>query len=470
MWCGECYTSNPEINFHIRTLEDDPGQNEKDPKDVARIEKSWARKNPKRDDYIKARNGDHLMTPFQCDLCIFRKLRKKDPLPKDPLDDLLLACVRRMNLDTFWSRAPDTVRGNKDKLADMLSLSQLIGLRGPCVHDGPYPDYDHCGYKVAIDMLLMSRRKGRNSKTHLQFDSIRKLQSAYGNQVRSSPQSTKKVMALGDQKGRYLRFSTDPCASLWFHRFLEGCRYRMGQDWRPNQAMSVPLLLATVQGIEDKIQGSPTSQELNRWTVLHTFTLVTYTVLLRGPEGFLLDLEGLHRHWKNGVDDHFIIALRGKIKGEHNARCHLLPCTPITGSGLRIKESVERLMSLKVSQGLADGPAISKENGFLFTTRAIDDAMLEVLEDLFLSNRDLFPTKIESNQDLRKSYQVFRTPRRTSDTQALEMRVSKDDIDVVNRWAGVEKAQGRKPGREMRHYYADVTLLMKPFLRYTMAM
>jgi hypothetical protein len=25
----------------------------------------------------------------------------------------------------------------------------------------------------------------------------------------------------------------------------------------------------------------------------------------------------------------------------------------------------------------------------------------------------------------------------------LESRVSKDDIDVVNRWAGVEKAQGR---------------------------
>jgi hypothetical protein len=50
------------------------------------------------------------------------------------------------------------------------------------------------------------------------------------------------------------------------------------------------------------------------------------------------------------------------------------------------------------------------------------------------------------------------------------MRVSKDDIDVVNRWAGVEKAQGRRPGSEMRHYYADVTLLLKPFKQYTSAM
>jgi hypothetical protein len=458
------------VEFHIRTLGDEPGQNEKNPRDVARVEKAWGRKSPKKDDYTRARNGDHLMVPFECDGCIFRKLRKTDPVPRNPQDELLLACLRRINLDAFWSRAGDTVKGNRDKLADMLSLSKLAGLKGPCVHDGPYPDFDHCGYEVAINMLIMSRRAGRNSRTHLQFDTIRKLQSAYGNQVRSSPQSTRTVMALGDQKGRYLRFSTDPVASLWFHRFLEGCRYRMGQEWRPNQAMSLPLLLATVRSIEDKIETSPSARELNRWTVLHTFVVVTYVVSLRGPEGFLLDLDGCNRHWKEGASDHFIIALRGKIKGEHNARCHLLPCVPVTGSGLKVKDSLKRLLDLKATQDLTDGPAISKENGQLFSSRAIDDSMLEVLEELFVSSRDLFPSKIETPQDLRKSYQVFKSLRRTSDTQALEMKVSKDDIDVVNRWAGVEKAQGRRPGREMRHYYADITLLLKPFLRYTRAM
>jgi hypothetical protein len=166
-------------------------------------------------------------------------------------------------------------------------------------------------------------------------------------------------------------------------------------------------------------------------------------VYLFGREGFLIDLEGLHRHWKGEKEDHFIIALRGKIKGEeHNARFHLLPCVPITGTGLRIRESVAHLMDLKANQGVMDGPAISKENGNSFSSRAIDDSLLEVLEDLFGSNRDLFPTKFETTQGLRKSYQVFRTLRMTSDTQALEMKVNKDGIDVVNRWTGVEKAQG----------------------------
>ena len=53
-----------------------------------------------------------------------------------------------------------------------------------------------------------------------------------------------------------------------------------------------------------------------------------------------------------------------------------------------------------------------------------------------------------------------------SDTRALEMKVSKTDIDLVNRWALVEKASGL----EMRQYYADITLILEPFLRYTKAM
>jgi hypothetical protein len=159
-----------------------------------------------------------------------------------------------------------------------------------------------------------------------------------------------------------------------------------------------------------------------------------------------------------------------RFKGEHNARCHLLLCVPVTGTGQWIRDSVKRLLELKAVQGLTDGPAVLKENGHLFSSRAVDDSMLEVLEDLFVSNQDIFPTKIEKIQDLRKSYQVFRTLQRTLDTQALEMRVSKDDINVVNQWAGMEKAQGHRPGHKMRHYYGDVTLLLRPFKRYTSAM
>ena len=81
----------------------------------------------------------------------------------------------------------------------------------------------------------------------------------------------------------------------------------MGQEWRPNQAMSIPLLLAVLKSIDEKIQTALTPQDLNCWTVLHAFVSVTYAVSLRGPEGFLLDLEGLNNHWQEESFDHFII-------------------------------------------------------------------------------------------------------------------------------------------------------------------
>jgi hypothetical protein len=97
--------------------------------------------------------------------------------------------------------------------------------------------------EVAIQMLLMSRRKGIHSPTHLQCDTIRKLRTVYGNHLRALPQANKVTLSLGDQKGKYTRFTYDKCAFLRFYRFLEGCQYRMGQIWKPNQAMSTNLVL-----------------------------------------------------------------------------------------------------------------------------------------------------------------------------------------------------------------------------------
>jgi hypothetical protein len=41
MLCGKCYTLNTGVESHIRTLGDELGQNKKNQKDVARIEKAW---------------------------------------------------------------------------------------------------------------------------------------------------------------------------------------------------------------------------------------------------------------------------------------------------------------------------------------------------------------------------------------------------------------------------------------------
>jgi hypothetical protein len=369
VWCGECYTSSPLVSFHIRTVTDEQDRNDHDPFHQARLQRAWKGKHRAKDDFLVGRNGDHTLLSFECDLCIIRKLKGRDPDPDSNRDDLCQAAVRRVNLDAMWARSKHTVQGQRDMLKQSLRYSQLAGLEAPYWYEGPLPDHDHCGYEVAIQMVLKSRAPAKHSQNYTQFDTIRKLRSVYEHFLRSSPQANRQVMALGDEKGRYQRFSTDPCGSLWFHRFITGCRHRMGMDWRPNEAMSLDLILAVLNQVEDCISDAPTSREKNRWTVFHSFSVVAYVISLRGTEGFLLDIDGLRRHRQPIDSDHVIIALLGKIKGEHHDRAHLVPCVPKTGSGIDAQRSLERLIDLKEGQGFKDRPVISDAMSLANCTR-----------------------------------------------------------------------------------------------------
>jgi hypothetical protein len=74
---------------------------------------------------------------------------------------------------------------------------------------------------------------------------------------------------------------------------------------------------------------------------------------------------------------------------------HLLPCVPITSSGINMITSLQRLTKFKRTCGCVDGPVISDLAGILFSHhRALNDSLLEVLEELFDSYRELFPPSI----------------------------------------------------------------------------
>ena len=252
------------MKFHIHKGPVEGGASAVDQMDRARLIQAWGKRVQSESDYLHARNGDHTLVPFECDLCIFRKLRKCSPDPSYAPDKLLLDCIRRMNLDSFWSRTTETVNGHRGKLEHGIRLSRTVGLEGPYTHEGPMPAFNHCGYEVATQMLLNSRNPGRHSKEYCQWDTIRKLRTAYANHARASPQSNYRALSLGDQDGRYQRLTTDPCAAFWFYRFLEGCKRRMGQDWRPNQALSLELMLAVLEMTESRINDAVSVEEAHR--------------------------------------------------------------------------------------------------------------------------------------------------------------------------------------------------------------
>ena len=104
------------------------------------------------------------------------------------------------------------------------------------------------------------------------------------------------------------------------------------------------------------------------------------------------------------MENYFYVCLRGKIKGEHKVRCHILPCVGVTGSGIDVMKGVGRLLQLKERQGFVDGPAISDQHGRVATTHAVNDCLMEALEACFNKQQDLFPMKIKEEAQIRECY------------------------------------------------------------------
>lgn len=203
--------------------------------DKERLQLKWGKRQRRADDYMIARNGEHLMVPFECDTCIFLKIRGCLPQEDSSVDNLLLDCIRRANLDVFWSRARGTVEGNCRKAKQMQSLADSLNLPGPFVTREIMPLYDHCGYQIAVIMLKYSLSTTGKNDTYIQFDTVRKLRAVYSNFVRVQPESVGVPIVLAGEKGQYQRLNNDICGSLWFTRFIEGMKKRMGQVTKSNK-------------------------------------------------------------------------------------------------------------------------------------------------------------------------------------------------------------------------------------------
>ena len=123
--------------------------------DEDRIKSGWKARKGDQFQFKCARAGDDLMVQFECDLCVFSKLFKRLPNTGQDTskDAFAMACIRRVTLDAFWSRATSTVRSNAYLMRTLIkSADDNFGLLDGAVEDpGPLPaGKDHCGYRVAM--------------------------------------------------------------------------------------------------------------------------------------------------------------------------------------------------------------------------------------------------------------------------------------------------------------------------------
>jgi hypothetical protein len=90
------------------------------------------------DRFEVARPRYHLLCPFQCEICLVRNIQGRSPLfGEGKLSDVvLLRSLRRANLDTFWSREPNTVSHNLGKVNHIYSWGLSSGWTTPSVACG----------------------------------------------------------------------------------------------------------------------------------------------------------------------------------------------------------------------------------------------------------------------------------------------------------------------------------------------
>jgi hypothetical protein len=203
-WCGVCFDVPVSSPFPIRRPVDDEGFDQTIEGDEDRFK--------------CARNGDHLLCPFQCDLCHFRNIQRRDPVPGLTKDKLLLQCIRRASLDACWSREPSTVRSNARGAKQMEEIGDSVGIRGVSPPMGPYSFVDTFGMTLAVCILLRSLDAGRTEDT-IQFSTARFLRSAFSNVYHASSQheTGMAVLAQGTTK---ICVTNCPSYSYWFERFM----------------------------------------------------------------------------------------------------------------------------------------------------------------------------------------------------------------------------------------------------------
>jgi hypothetical protein len=228
-WCGGCYTPHPMDNFHIFVPKDESGfEWRKNPGDKAR--------------YKVARNGDHLVTPFQCHFCHFQILTLRNPIPGDPRDEMLLCCLVRANLDACWGRETSTIDANRRNLLQVIQTWKRMGKKPHVLPPlGPHAPQDLFRMAAAVSMLMKLTQPGRHDETYTQFESLRKLRAAYSNSYHASAHNSITAMMLGRDTAKSF-LTTCPTQSMWFERFARRCLKRMGQEVWQDLAASIHIM------------------------------------------------------------------------------------------------------------------------------------------------------------------------------------------------------------------------------------
>ena len=420
--------------------------------------------------FLRGRAGDHFVIVFQCDLCHFRNIQRREPRAGSGADSVLMRNIRRANLDAMWSREPTTITQNRYQLDQFLKKGVVLGLKGDQIFApfGPMPLEDRDGLAAACCLLERSLDSGKNEAT-IQYDTVRKMRGSLHNQWRSSVHSSGMSVAVRG-KGK-LTASKSPSDALWFERFMEGLHKRMGDYNLPDLAVSIEVMLKLDSYYEEEFQHlTIAGADPGKVIFPAGFAILSYVGGLRGEETPLFDLEGSVEHYESArlhpKHPHLVMALRGRFKTETGELVHLKPLVRVTSSGLRVGVWFDRILSWHESRGHTRGPAFRDSRG----KRCPPSHYAQSIMDMLTKIQKQHPDLISEKTNVPEEFGVGRSFRRGATSRARAAGLSEETIVLNNRWSTVESGRGRKPGFAMASHYTDVRLVLGPLLAFSKAL
>jgi len=424
-----------------------------------------------RDRFKCARDGDHMMCPFQCDECHFYNIQQRRPGVKVQ-DNVLLMCIRRANLDAFWSRETATVEANRREGARVLSGSARLGLDQPYPERKPFGVGDTFGMLIACQSLLRSLDAGRNTGT-IQYETMRKLRSHYSNFYHTLPDGTG-LTTIADGRGSST-FTGSPTYSYWFRRFMSGCHRRMGDTWMPDRATTLDEVLHSYILLEEDWGRFVGDWDMRLQTALTAIILVGgFSGGLRGEELPKLELGAIRKYWGEAIHHnstpHVPLVLAGRFKMSEGEKLFFLPLACRSTSGIDNRLWTHRMLEAYGHLGIYSGPVFRVAGKREKVKRSAMGDLDPLFHGILSRVQERWPRVISPTVKIQDETSVRRSLRRGSTTEASNRGIPKEVIEANQRWGKHQRSRGVLPSMSMMERYSDARANVGYLIRYSLGL
>ena len=455
MWCAGCFVPSDLDPCDIAVPEDFTGTT---------IEELGEQER-----FMQARPGDHLCTSFQCPNCQSQNIRGQDLQPRHVMVDACFEslCIRAQ-LDAFWARSKDTVKGHVREARFMARYGDALGFT-PMPPLGPFRLGQHNGMTQCLLLEMRTMEPGRGGIT-VKFGTARCIRSTTTVLWECSPISGADiVLSSGGVKGRYIA-TLCPSEGRWYSLLTTGCSVRMGDIVSQDRAYTLEVVHAVIEMFEQEFQEQGYNMPVCDMEAA-LFFIVSCLGGFRVYETVWTDLGALRYdiNYCEEKDDFSAVSwpVIGRFKNEHGMWSHyMIPIAGTTGSGVRVFDWTQHVIKRLEMVGRMDGWLFRKSNG-------IQKAVAGDCADNIFSKLERLQNKttlIDAACDVRDDYGMQRSGRRFFDTQCLNMKVSPTDIEFQCRWRTDRAKAGKSVKRSMIHTYAEVRNMKVTLLRPSQAL